>query len=102
MDKLVSNPRVVFHRNGDYGEDFYVVLFDSEEKEFKGEKFIAITFSSNSPEQGVVQRRGFTAILRISDILEYALNPKLDIRNLPAWRGDRFEPEILEAISKSR
>mgnify|MGYP001575823262 CR=1 FL=1 len=95
--EYVKNPQVVYHRNGVCGEGFNVVAFEGM-GDNKGMDFIAITFSNPEIDPDLPKRTGFTAVLRLNDLIHLLIDPRTPLKEIDAWRGDVFEPEVLQAI----
>ncbi len=80
---------IAYHRNGISGEGFDVINFTSHiEGEGKDRRMVGIVF----PGQGRV------AILDIDELNKE--NIKFAYGN--SWRGDKFEPELREALEQDR
>jgi hypothetical protein len=80
-EKLVSKVnKVAYHRNGICGNGFYVVLFESDKKNMMGILF---------------EEMGDCAVLDV----DMTAQGNVEFANGNSWRGDRFEPELREAIA---
>ena len=82
--------QIASHRNGVSGVPFWVVGFSDSEH---GAPMIGVVFDHG--DGTILDESGYCAVFRL-DLLA-----KGDIAfGSNSWRGDRFEPELREAIAK--
>lgn len=84
MNKYVKSiVQIDHHRNGVGGEPFYAILFQDAEKE------------NGLMVATVYEESGYCSVLRVADLADSDRGVTFGVNS---WRGDRYEPELRQAI----